>query len=128
MSRARSGITLVEVVVAISLLSGVLLALAGFAYRLAVSTSNSRVAAISSQLVADRLETVKGAMRYAAIDSMFKGTESPVTGFTGFDRQTWVTHIGGGTTDSVDYRIVTVEVRNARLAAPMRKTTIIAAF
>ena len=70
MSRARSGITLVEVVVSMSLLSGVLLALAGFAYRLAVSTSNSRVAAIASQLVADRLETVKGAQRYASIDSL----------------------------------------------------------
>ena len=128
MSRARSGITLVEVVVAMSLLSGVLLALAGFAYRLAVSTSNSRVAAIASQLVADRIETVKGAQRYASIDSLFKGTESPVSGFNGFDRQTWVTHMGGGVTDSVDYRVITVEVRNARLSAPMRKTTIIAAF
>ena len=128
MSRARSGITLVEVVVAMSLLSGVLLALAGFAYRLAVSTSNSRVAAIASQLVADRIETVKGAQRYASIDSLFKGTESPVPSFNGFDRQTWVTHMGGGVTDSVDYRVITVEVRNARLSAPMRKTTIIAAF
>jgi len=128
MTRKQSGFTLIEVVVSISLLSGVLLALGGFAFRLAQSTGNARVAAIASQLVADRIETVKGAQRYAAIDTLYPGTENPVSGYPGFVRQTLVQHVGGAPTDSVDYRVVTVEVRSARLPSPMRKTTLIAAF
>jgi type II secretory pathway pseudopilin PulG len=128
MTRARSGITLVEVVVSISLLSGVLLTLAGFAFRLSQSTTNARIAAVASQLVADRLELVKSAPRYAAIDTLFPGLENPVAGYAGFVRQTIVQHFGGLPSDSVDYRVVTVEVRSARLPTPMRKTTFIAAF
>ena len=128
MIRARSGITLVEVVISVALLSGTLLSLAAFTFRLLQSASNARVTATASQLVADRLETVKGAQRYGAIDTLFPGTENPVSGFPGFIRQTMVQHVGGNATDSVDYRVITVEVRNARLAAAMRKTTVIAAF
>ena len=51
-----------------------------------------------------------------------------MTGYPGFVRQTLVQHVGGAPTDSVDYRVVTVEVRSARLPSPMRKTTLIAAF
>ena len=126
--RRRDGITLVEVVVAVGLLSGVLLSLGNFVFRLAQSTGNSRITATASQLVVDRLELVKSAPRYAAIDTLYPGTENPVTGYTGFVRQTIVSHIGGAPTDSVDYRIVTVEVRHTRLSTPLRKTTLIAAF
>jgi len=124
----RRGLTLIEVVVAVSLLGGVLLALGGFAFRFAKSTSVAKITATAAQLVADRIEVVKGAPRYSAIDSLYVGTESPVTGYTGYVRQTMVKHVGGAPTDSMDYRVVTVEVRNATLASPLRKTTVIAAF
>jgi len=126
--RGRRGMTLIEVVVALALLGGVLLSLGGFAFRLQKSTTNARITATASQLVADRIEVVKGAQKYAAIDTAFQATESPVVGYPGFVRQTIVNHIGGLPTDSVDYRVVTVEVRSARLSSPLRKTTVIAAF
>jgi hypothetical protein len=119
--------TLVEVVVALSLLGGVLLPLGAFSFRLAQSTGNARLIATASQLVADRIETSKGAPKYTALDTM-RVTESPVPGYAGFTRQTWVQHIGGAPTDSVDYRVVTVEVRHARLTKKLRKSTVIAPF
>jgi prepilin-type N-terminal cleavage/methylation domain-containing protein len=125
--RARRGLTLIEVVVALSLLGGVLLSLGAFSYRLAQSTGNARLTATASQLVADRIETTKGAPKYTALDTM-RVTESPVPGFAGFTRQTWVQHVGGLPADSVDYRVVTVEVRHARLSRKLRKSTIIAPF
>lgn len=120
--------TLVEVVVAMMLLGGVLLGLGSFTMQMSQVSSRARLRAVAAQLASDRLETVKGAPRYAAIDSLYVATEASADGHPGFARQTMVTHVGGAAKDSVDYRVVTVEVRNAQLPTPVRKTTIIAPF
>lgn len=127
-ARRRAGMTLVEVVVAMMLLGGVLLGLGSFTMQLSQASSRARLRAVAAQLASDRLEAVKGAPRYSAIDSMYVATEASADGHPGYTRQTMVTHVGGTAQDSVDYRIVTVEVRNAQLPTPVRKTTIIAPF
>ena len=81
-----------------------------------------------AQLAADRLEAVKGAPRYTAIESLFVATEAVVAGNPGYTRQTWVTRIGGLLADTIDYKIVTVQVTNSQLAGNVRKTTVIAPF
>ena len=124
----KRGLTLVEVLVSIVLLAGVLLTMAKFSADLAHSSGSARLMATAAQLVADRLETVKGAPRYSAIESLYVATESPVPGFTGYTRKTMVLRVGGQPTDSIDYKIVTVEVSNAGLTKPVRKTTVIAPF
>ena len=126
--RARRGMTLLEVLVALSILGGALIALAMFSVRLAQSTSSSRVRIEAAQLAADRLETVKGSPRYSAIETLYVATEIPVSGHPGFSRQTWVTRVGGGVKDTIDYKIVTVQVQNAQLAGNVRKTTVIAPY
>src|SRR5262245_29129670 len=97
---ARAGMTLVEVIVAMVLLAGVLLSLGRFSAMLAHPSGTPRVTAIAAQLVSDRLETVKGAPRYTAIESLYVKTESNVPGFTDFKRQTSVKRIGGTPSDS----------------------------
>lgn len=124
----RLGMTLVEVLVALVLMAGVLLAMGRFSGALAHTTGTARVTATATQLVADRLEQVKGAPRYTAIESLYVATENPVSGFTGFSRQTFVKRIGGLATDSIDYKIVTVQVSNTALSTPVRKSTVIAPF
>jgi prepilin-type N-terminal cleavage/methylation domain-containing protein len=128
LSRPRKGLTLIEVLVSIVLLAGVLLSLGRFSGILARTTGSARITATAAQLVADRLETVKGAPRYTAVESLFVATEANVAGFTGYKRQTLVTRIGGQPADSIDYKIVTVEVTNTALPKPIRKSTIIAPF
>jgi prepilin-type N-terminal cleavage/methylation domain-containing protein len=127
-TRSRDGLTLVEVIVALSILGGVLLALGMFSVRLSQSTSSSRIRIEAAQLAADRLETVKSAPRYTAIESLYVATEALVSGHPGFSRQTWVKRIGGGVSDTIDYKIVTVQVQNAQLSGAVRKTTIIAPY
>lgn len=124
----RSGMTLVEVLVSLVLMAGVLLALGRFSGALAHTTGAARVTATATQLVADRLEQVKSAPRYTAVESLYVATEASIAGFNGFTRQTFVKRIGGLATDSIDYKIVTVQVSNSALPAPVRKSTVIAPF
>lgn len=126
--RPRVGLTLVEVIVALAILGGVLLALGMFSVRLSQATSSARVRVTASQLAAERLEAVKGAPRYSAIESLYVATEAVITGYPGYTRQTWVNHVGGLVTDTTDYKTVTVQVTNAQLAGNVRRTTVIAPF
>jgi Tfp pilus assembly protein PilV len=126
--RARLGMTLMEVMVALILLAGVLLSLGKFSASLARTSGTSRLLATATQLVSDRIGTVKGAPRYTAIESLFVATETNISGFKDFKRVTMVKRIGGKATDSIDYKIITVEVSNPSLTKSVRKSTIIAPF
>jgi prepilin-type N-terminal cleavage/methylation domain-containing protein len=124
----RKGLSLVEVIVALSILGGVLLALGMFSARLSQGTSASRIRIAATQLAADRLEQVKSAPRYTVIESLYVATESSIPGNPGFSRQTWVQRVGGAVSDTIDYKIITVQVAHAQLAGNVRKTTVIAPF
>lgn len=126
--RARAGLSLIEVIVAIVLLAGVLLSLGSFSAALAHTTGTARITASAAQLVADRLETVKGSPRYTAIESLYVATENSIPNFTGFTRVTTVRRVGGAPTDTIDYKIITVDVSNSALPKSVRKSTVIAPF
>ncbi|MDB4875237.1 MAG: hypothetical protein JWM41_1683 [Gemmatimonadetes bacterium] len=126
--RARRGLTLVEVIVALAILGGVMLGLGMFSVRLSQATSSSRIRVTAAQLASDRLEQVKGSPRYTAIESLYVATEASITNNIGFARQTWVTRVGGTATDTIDYKIITVQVTNPQLSGNVRKTTVIAPY
>lgn len=126
--RARRGLTLVEVVVSLSILGGVLLGLGMFSVRLSQATSAARLRVTGAQLAATRLDSVKTAPRYTAVDSMFVATEATVPNYPGYARRTWVTRVGGLVTDTIDYKIVTVQVTNPQMVGSIRKSTVIAPF
>ena len=127
-ARARAGMTMLEVVIAMSILGGALLSMAAFTGRLAHTTGTSRLQSTANQLVSDRIEIVKGAPRYSAIESLYVKTESSISGYSRFTRKTMVTRTGGTAKDSVDYKTITVEVTHPLLTAPVRKTTVISYF
>ena len=127
-ARPRAGLSLVEVVVSLSILGGVLLALGAFSAKLSQSTSTSKVRIAAAQLAAERLELIKTAPRYSAIESLYVATENSIAGNPGFSRRTWVTRVGGGVADTIDYKVVTVQVTNSNLTGNVRKTTVIAPF
>jgi prepilin-type N-terminal cleavage/methylation domain-containing protein len=126
--RARSGFTLVEVIVALAILSGVMLGLGMFSVRLSQATSAARLRVTAAQLAADRLEAAKGAPRYTAIESLYVATEASIAGYPGYARRTWVTRVGGTASDTIDYKIVTVQVTNSQMPGNVRKTTVIAPY
>jgi prepilin-type N-terminal cleavage/methylation domain-containing protein len=124
----RSGMTLIEVIVSMVLLSGALLAMGAFTARYANVTGSMSRRSEANELVADRLEEVKGALKYAAIDSVFAKTEATIPNHPGYARQTLVTRTGGQPADLYDYKTVTVIVTGAGLTKPSKKSTVISVF
>ena len=122
--RKRSGMTLIEVMIALVILTGALLGMGKFITSFSHATSDGALSSVASDLVLDRLETIKGSNSYALLDS-YNATELTIPGFTGYKRVTQVTRTLNATTD---YKAITVTVSNPGLNTPVKKSTIIAAF
>ena len=123
----RGGFTLIEVVVAAVILTSALLAMAGFTIRYQRSESRARLFTRAQQLASVRLEAVRTAMPYASIDTM-AATETTIPGFPGYTRVTTVTRVGGATTDTLDYRTVTVRVSTPGALQTVAKSSVVGAF
>ena len=129
----RHGMTIIEVMFAIVILSGVMLAMSRFGQSFTRATSNAANLAIASDLATARLQLARGHPTYSTIVSTFNGTTETsggaanpsMAGFVGYTRTTGATRTQN---DSTDYVTVTVTVNAAVLKAPVAKTAVIAAF
>lgn len=124
---ARSGMTLIETMVAIVILVTALIGLGDFMGHFAHTTKVSALQQRALDLATDRIDSVKHSNNYASIDSM-AGTQNISADSAIYLLQTIVDHVGGGPTDTVDYRVITVAVTMPTVVTPVRKTTIISAF
>jgi len=124
---ARRGMTLIETLIAVSILATALVGLGDFMGHFAHETKVSALQQRALDLASDRIDSVKHSPDYTTIDTMAT-TESIVADSSTYRRQTVVQHIGGAASDTLDYRIVTVSVTMPTVATPVRKTTIISAF
>lgn len=125
----RRGFTLIEVIVALVILSGVLLAMTDFTQRFTRQTTDAAVETRASDLAVQQLETAKAWRTYGTLVATFHnnvvsfGAPGP---YAGLRRETLAVRTGpDGSTDHVT---VTVVVSGGGLSAPVRKSTIIAAF
>jgi prepilin-type N-terminal cleavage/methylation domain-containing protein len=125
--RNRAGFTLVEVIVASVILTAALLAMAGFSIRYQQVDSSARIVNRAQQAANSRLELVRTAQPYSAIDTMAT-TESSIPTLPGYTRTTAVTRMGGSPTDTVDYKIITVTVTTPGVARTVKKTSFVGAF
>ena len=123
--RARRGMTLVEVLVALSILAVSLVALAEYITRFSRVVNREALRATAADLVVSRLESVKGVTRYDSL-GVYRGTESSIPDYPGFRRVTTIVRRASGTTD---HQVVTVVVTHAGMPGDtVRKTTMIARF
>jgi prepilin-type N-terminal cleavage/methylation domain-containing protein len=124
--RARRGFTLVEVMVALVILSVVLVGMASMTGSLLRNTTTSDRVAAAIQLAEHRIEQVQLEPSYARLDSLYAGVESNFPEFPGFTRTTTVVRYGGSG-QPYDYRKVTVTVSGPGLPAPVSRTVTVAA-
>ena len=130
-ARARRGMTLIEVIMSIVILSGAMLGLANFVRKFQHGVSETSAQTLASDLSTQRLEQIKGDRVYATLVATYNGVvdtyaSDPV--YKGFTRTTVATRCAGCPTATNDYVTVTVSVTGNGLPATMKKTTIIARF
>jgi prepilin-type N-terminal cleavage/methylation domain-containing protein len=123
----RRGMTLIETMIAVVILGTALIGLGDFMARFAHATKVAALQQRGLDLATDRVDSAEHAPTYVSLDTM-AATENITIDSTVYTRQTIVQHIGGGPTDTLDYRTVTVQVTLPTVTNPVRKTVIIAAF
>ena len=124
MPRDEAGFTMIELMVALVILtlSVLLLNAATATFMHVVALDQRRAAAI--QLVEGRIEEVQMHPDYAAIDTLYAGVESGLP--TDFTRETKIVRFGGAG-DTVDFKKVTVIVDGTGLLDPVSRTIVVAA-
>ena len=130
---APRGMTIIEVMFAIVILSGVMLALARFGQGFGKATKNAANLAVASDLATGRIETVRAHGTYATIVSTFGGvTETSQTaanpsmsGYAGYTRVTAATQT---VNDTLNFVTVTVTVTADALTSAMAKSVVISRF
>ncbi len=123
--------TIIEVLFAVVILSGVMLALSRFGQAFTRATREAATLGIASDLATARLEVIRAYPVYDSLALVFPATESGATaypsmaGFTGFTRTTTVSAERTETASSRTiraYRTVTVSVSHATLRTPVQKS------
>ncbi len=117
--------SLIEVMIALVILTGALLGMGRFIGNFAHSSTDGFMLSQAADLCLDRIETIKADGDYTDLESTYSGTESAIPSYPGFTRVTQILRTVNSTTD---YKAVTVTVTNPAMAGSVKKTTIISAF
>jgi len=125
-SGAERGMTLIEIIIALTILAVVILGMGQFAFNFSRTERQSEARTIAVFLADQRLSEIRSSPNYAGIDSTYGVTEATITGFTGYSRSTTIVHTGGPRPQTNDYKTVTVTVTAPTLATPVKKTIVVA--
>ena len=126
--------TIIEVMFAIVILSGVMLAMSRFGQAFIRASRDAANIAIASDLATARIETVRAHSVYATIVSTFDGDvetsadASANPSMAGNDGYTRTTRAVRTVSDTTDYVTVTVTVTAPVLTKTLAKTVLISAF
>jgi prepilin-type N-terminal cleavage/methylation domain-containing protein len=120
------GFTLVEVIIAITILMFLVAAMGASTGAYVRLTAQDEARAVASQLAQERLQRVQMDPDYAGLDTAYVATETSLPGMPGFSRTTSVTLVGGANLAS-DHKLITVTVTGPGLAGPIVRTTTVAA-
>ena len=125
MRKAR-GFTLVEVMMALSVVTAVVLALATAtaAFLHIVGVGDKRASAI--QLADSRIDEIQLDPNYPTLETTYAGTESSFATLPGFARTTVIVQTGGPG-QPLDYKKITVTVDGPGLPNPISRTITVAA-
>lgn len=122
--------TLVEVILAIVILSGAMLGLGNFTRQFQHANSGSTSKTLASDLASQRIAEVQAYRPYSSIVATYNSTSTTYTTgvYTGLTRATYAVRCTSCPTATNDYITVTVSVSGNDLTTAVTKTVIIAAF
>lgn len=123
----RDGFTLVEVVVALMLLTTAVMGMQLMTAQMLRRMTVAQVQLSASQLAEDRLDQIRLEPNYANIPT-YAGTENTIAGFPSYTRITTILQQRDSTEAGItDFRRITVEVRAPALTPSVRRTLVIGA-
>ena len=124
----RRGVTLIEIMISVVILSVVLLGMGRYMVNFSRTVRASEARTMAVALASARISEIRASPNYSGLETNYATTESTIPGFTGYTRSTTITHVGGPRpTYTNDYKTVTVVVNGPGLSAPIKKTIIVAA-
>ncbi len=129
LSADKRGFSLVEMMIAIVILTVAILGIAASAGRLSGAAGEAEVKAIAVQSVEDRISFVRLDPIYDSLAARYATTESVVIGLPGVTRQTAVTRyqVTQSNGKVLDYTTVTVTVSGGVLRNPVVREVIVGA-
>lgn len=125
----RNGFSLVEMTMAVLLLTMGILGMGATAGRMTTSAEAARVRSEALQAVEDQLSQIQMDPRYTLLDSLYVSTNAAIPGVVGLVRSVSITRtektvVGGGV---IDYKEIYVLVDGPRLPAGLSRTLVVAA-
>ena len=123
--------TLIEVILAIVILSGAMLGLANFGRLFQHATSDAASQALASDLATQQIESIKAYTVYSTLAATYNAiTDTYATDpvYHGFTRTTTAVRCSGCPDGTNDYITITVSVTGNNMPNIIKKTTIIAKF
>jgi prepilin-type N-terminal cleavage/methylation domain-containing protein len=122
------GVTLIEVMISVVILSTVLLGMGRYLVDFSKAVRRSEARTIAINLAAQRISEIRSSPNYSGLETNYAVAEGSIPGFTGYTRATTIAHVGGPRpTYTNDYKTVTVVVSSPSLATPITKTIVVAA-
>lgn len=127
-AKGQRGVTLIEVIIAMVILTVVLLAMGSFAVNFTRGVRQSDARTIAVNLADQRLSEIRSSPNYSNLEATFVATEATIAGFPRYTRVTQIVRTGGPLPlNPNDYKTVTVTVTAPGITNPIKKTIIVAA-
>ena len=124
----REGFTIVEIVLALVLLSFVVLGFQAATGEIIHSAARSDRKTVAVQLVENRLDLIRLDPHYGELASRYAETDAAIPGYEGLTRTTTFDRtIVEQETGLLDYLTITVNVQGRGLEGPVSRTAVVAA-
>jgi prepilin-type N-terminal cleavage/methylation domain-containing protein len=124
MSRER-GFTLIEVILALSILLVVMMMLASTTGRALHTAATTQSQQTAIQLAMDKIDQVRNDPNYDGLESAYAKTDTTFTGLPGFRRVTSIVRTGGQG-QPTDYKRISVVVSGPGITPVSRSVTVAA--
>lgn len=122
--QSRAGLSLLEVMVALTILGTSLIGMAEYGRRFAKTNGNAMTQNSAMDIATARIEEIKSQRSYSAIDTMVGTRSRPHNGLTYLE----TTQIVRTLTSQVDFKTITVSVIRPSMTGAVKKTSAIAFF
>jgi prepilin-type N-terminal cleavage/methylation domain-containing protein len=124
--RNERGFTLIEVILALTILLVVMMMLANTTGKTVHTAATSANQQAAIELAMDRVEQIRLDPNYAGLEATYAGTQTAFPTLSGFQRVTAIVHTGGSGQPN-DYKKITVTVTGPGVSPAVTRTVTVAA-